>query len=74
VRLLGGRLPAVRSDRIVESADGRLDVIGPGWRALVTVAPDPWRVTSVDEVTPAASPAGGPAERPHRVGSGNDPD
>ena len=56
VRLLGGRLPAVRSDRIVESADGRLDVIGPGWRALVTVAPDPWRVTSVDEVTPGGEP------------------
>ena len=56
VRLLGGRLPAVRSDRIVESADRRLDVIGSDWRALVTVAPDPWRVTSVDEVTPGGEP------------------
>lgn len=47
VRLLGGRLPAVPSDRVEPSGDGRLRVVGVGWAALVTVAPDPWRVTEV---------------------------
>jgi len=50
VRLLGGRLPAAAGDRVVERADGRLEVVGDGWRALVTVAPEPWRVIAVDEL------------------------
>jgi len=56
VRLLGGRLPAVGDDRVAATTDGRLEVIGAGWRALVTVAPGPWRVTAVDEVTTDGGP------------------
>lgn len=52
VRLLGGRLPAVVGDHLVERADGRLEITGDQWRALVTVAPEPWRVTAVAELTP----------------------
>lgn len=52
VRLLGGRMPADDGDRVVVRDDGRLEVIGAGWRALVNVAPSPWRVTEVDELTP----------------------
>ena len=52
VRLLGGRLPAIAGDRVVERTDGRLEITGDAWGALVTVAPEPWRVTAVDELTP----------------------
>jgi len=51
VRLLGGRLPAVNGDRVQIEEDGRLRVVGPSWTGLVTVAPDPWRVTAVEDVS-----------------------
>jgi len=49
VRLLGGRLPATDGDRISIRPDGRLVVEGVGWKALIEVAPEPWRVMSVVE-------------------------
>ncbi len=49
VRLLGGRLPAVDGDRVTVRPDGRLEVSGSGWSAVVTVAAEPWRVTLVEE-------------------------
>jgi len=49
VHLLGGRLPATDGDRISIRPDGRLFVEGAGWKALIEVAPDPWRVMSVVE-------------------------
>ena len=52
VRLLGGRLPATAGDRVVERPGVGFEVVGDGWRALVTVAPEPWRVTAVDELAP----------------------
>ena len=52
VRLLGGRMPVDDGDRVLVRDDGRLEVVGVGWRALVTVAASPWRVTAVDELTP----------------------
>lgn len=52
VRLLGGRLPATAGDRVVERPGVGFEVVGDGWRALVTIAPDPWRVTEVDELAP----------------------
>jgi len=51
VRLLGGRLPAVAADRVEAVEDGRLLVGGEGWACRVSVAPDPWRVMMVEEVT-----------------------
>lgn len=50
VRLLGGRLPAVDDDRVTAREDGQILVEGRGWTALVTVASDPWRVISVEEI------------------------
>jgi hypothetical protein len=50
VRLLAGRLPAVGGDTVEIEADGRFRVISPSWTGLVTVAPDPWRVTVVEEL------------------------
>jgi len=49
VLLLAGRLPAAAGDEVSESQDGRLLVTGRGWSALVTVAPEPWRVVEVEE-------------------------
>jgi hypothetical protein len=49
VRLMCGRLPAVEGDQVAETADGRLLVTGQGWSALVTVAPEPWRVVEVEQ-------------------------
>ena len=49
VRLLGGRLPTVDGDRVVARSDGRLEISGGGWSAVVTVAAEPWRVTLVEE-------------------------
>ncbi len=49
VRLLGGRLPAAAGDRVSIRSDGRLLVEGAGWKALIEVAPEPWRVMSVAE-------------------------
>ena len=49
VRLLGGRLPAADGDRISIRSDGRLLIEGAGWKALIEVASDPWRVMSVAE-------------------------
>jgi len=49
VRLLGGRLPATDGDRISIRSDGRLLIEGAGWKALVEVEPEPWRVMSVAE-------------------------
>ena len=47
VRLLGGRLPAVKGDHVEAVGGGRLRVEGLGWSCLVTVAADPWRVVEV---------------------------
>jgi len=49
VRLLAGRLPAADGDRVSIRADGRLLVEGVGWRAVIEVAPEPWRVMSAAE-------------------------
>ena len=49
VRLLGGRLPAIDGDRISIRSNGRLFVEGAGWKALIEVVPEPWRVMSVAE-------------------------
>lgn len=50
VRLLGGRLPTAEGDRISLREDGLLLIEGPGWAAVVTVMPEPWRVVSVEEM------------------------
>ncbi len=50
VRLLGGRLPSSAGDRVSAGDDGRILVEGTGWAAVVTVAPDPWRVVAVTAV------------------------
>jgi hypothetical protein len=55
VRLLGGRLPAVAGDRVDERPGVGFEVAGEGWRALVEVAPGPWRVTEVSELAPAGT-------------------
>jgi hypothetical protein len=55
VRLLGGRLPAAAADRVVDRPGVGFEVVGDGWSALVTVAPEPWRVTAVDELVPAGA-------------------
>ena len=52
VRLLVGRLPATEGDEVTESQDGRLLITGQGWTALVTVAPEPWRVVAVEDGNP----------------------
>ncbi len=46
-RLLAGRLPAAADDTVAPAGDGGLVVSGKGWRVLVGVAPDPWRVVTV---------------------------
>jgi hypothetical protein len=56
VRLLAGRLPAVGGDRVEVAAEGRLRVISPSWRGLVTIAADPWRVTVLEDITGAGPP------------------
>ena len=50
VRLFVGRLPATGDDWIAAREDGRILVEGLRWAALVTVAADPWRVVSVEQV------------------------
>jgi hypothetical protein len=50
VRLLVGRLPAASDDRVTAGEDGQILVEGRGWAARVTVASDPWRVISVEEI------------------------
>ena len=52
IRLLGGSLPALESDRIAWRDDGRLEIAGNEWAATVVLSPDPWRVQSVAESTP----------------------
>jgi len=49
VLLLAGRLPAADGDRVSIRSDGRLLVAGAGWKAVIEVAPEPWRVISVAE-------------------------
>jgi hypothetical protein len=51
VRLFAGRLPATGDDWIAPREDGRILVEGLRWAALVTVAADPWRVVSVEEIS-----------------------
>jgi hypothetical protein len=51
VRLFAGRLPATGDDWISPRENGRILVEGLRWAALVTVAADPWRVVSVEEVS-----------------------
>ena len=50
VRLFGGKLPATGDDWVAPREDGRILVEGLRWAALVTVAADPWRVVSVEQV------------------------
>ncbi len=66
-RLLGGRLPAVPSDRIGPTSDGRLRIAGVGWVGLVTVAPDPWRVTEVEDGSAADGSGWRIVLRDHRL-------
>jgi hypothetical protein len=40
---------------VIERPGVGFEVVGDGWRALVTVAPEPWRVTAVDELAPAGT-------------------
>lgn len=50
VRLFVGRLPAIADDWIDPREDGRILIEGLRWAALVTVAAEPWRVVSVEQV------------------------
>jgi len=50
VRLFVGRIPAVADDWIAPREDGRILIEGLRWAALVTVAAEPWRVVSVEQV------------------------
>jgi hypothetical protein len=51
IRLLVGRLPTVGTDRSsVEDGSGLL-IEGPGWSARVEVAPEPWRILAVRELS-----------------------
>ena len=50
VRLFTGRLPAIGDDWIAPREDGRILIEGSRWAALVTIAADPWRVVSVEQV------------------------
>jgi len=50
VRLFVGRLPASGDDWIAPREDGRILIEGLRWAALVTVAAEPWRVVSVEQV------------------------
>jgi hypothetical protein len=49
VRLLVGRLPTVGEERIAVRTDGRIQITGSEWSAVVEVRPDPWRVVEVRE-------------------------
>jgi len=51
VRLFVGRLPTTSDDWVAPREDGRILVEGLRWAALVTVAAEPWRVVSVEEVS-----------------------
>lgn len=50
VRLFTGRLPATSDDWVAPREDGRILIEGLRWAALVTVAAEPWRVVSVEQV------------------------
>ena len=50
VRLMAGRLPAADEDGVTAREDGKVAIDGTGWRALVTVRAEPWRVVSVEDV------------------------
>jgi hypothetical protein len=50
VRLLVGRLPAGPDDWITPREDGRILIEGRRWAALASVAAEPFRVVSVEEV------------------------
>jgi hypothetical protein len=50
VLLLGGRLPSLAGDRIELTDDGRLRVVGRSWEGVITIEPEPWRVTAVEDV------------------------
>ena len=50
VRLFVGRLPATSGDWVAPREDGRILIEGLRWAALATVAPEPWRVVSVEQV------------------------
>jgi hypothetical protein len=50
VLLLAGRLPAAAGDTVAPTGNGRLLIRGEGWAAEVTVASDPWRVMTVEEL------------------------
>ncbi len=48
VRLISGRLPATSADRVTVESNGQLKIVGPDWKCLVFLAPNPWRVTRVE--------------------------
>jgi hypothetical protein len=50
VRLFAGRLPATEDDWVTPHENGQILIEGLRWAALVTVAADPWRVVSVEQV------------------------
>jgi len=50
VRLFAGRLPATDDDWVTPREDGRILIEGLRWAALVTVAAEPWRVVTVEQV------------------------
>ena len=50
VRLLAGRLPAGPGDVVDVLAAGEVRVGGADWACRVSLRPDPWRVTRVEEL------------------------
>jgi hypothetical protein len=51
VRLLVGRLPTAGADRSSVVGGSGLLIEGPGWSARVEVAPEPWRIVAVRELS-----------------------
>lgn len=51
VRLLVGRLPTAGADRSSVVDGSGLLIEGPGWSARVEVAPEPWRIVAVRELS-----------------------
>ena len=50
ILLLAGRLPALPDDEVRGLPDGRLLVQGVTWACVVSVRPEPWRVSAVEQV------------------------
>ena len=47
VRLLGGRLPALTEDSILQGDRSSVEIVGEDWRTLVDLESDPWRIVRV---------------------------